>query len=168
MRKALSCFFIIQRLNGRGRTYHLPKGTIEPKTAAGSPTLALRAVSTETKRKPRQRAAQHHHFPIIGVGASAGGLEPFMDFLRNLPADSGVAIIYLQHSDISHISELPQNLARVTRMPVHLATDTTKIEPNVLYIAPPDGAVTFAGGVLHVEPRGDRAVMPIDALLRSL
>jgi two-component system CheB/CheR fusion protein len=91
-----------------------------------------------------------------------------MDFLRNVPADSGVAIIYLQHSDVRHISELPQILARVTRMPVHLAADTTVIEPNILYIAPPDGAVTFAGGVLRVEPRSDRALMPIDALLRSL
>jgi two-component system, chemotaxis family, CheB/CheR fusion protein len=127
-------------------------------------------VPTETKQKPRPRSRQHAkpHFPIIGVGASAGGLEPFMDFLRNVPADSGVAIIYLQHSDIGHISELPQILERVTKMPVHLATDTTKIEPNVLYVAPPDGAVTFTGGVLRVEPRSDRAVMPIDALLRSL
>jgi two-component system CheB/CheR fusion protein len=91
-----------------------------------------------------------------------------MDVLRNIPADSGLAIIYLQHSEPTHISELPQVLARVTRMPVHLAIDTTVIEPNVVYVAPPDGAVTFADGVLRVEPRGDRAVMPIDALLRSL
>jgi two-component system CheB/CheR fusion protein len=91
-----------------------------------------------------------------------------MDFLRNIPPDSGLAIIYLQHSEPTHISELPQILARVTKMPVHLATDTTVIAPNVLYVAPPDGAVTFAEGVLRVEPRSDRAVMPIDALLRSL
>jgi two-component system CheB/CheR fusion protein len=124
----------------------------------------------ETKRKPRARAVQQQnsHFPIIGVGSSAGGLEPFMDFLRNVPAGSGLAIIYLQHSDPGHISELPQILGRVTNMPVHLATDTTTIAPNVLYVAPPDGAVTFADGVLRVEPRGDRATMPIDALLRSL
>jgi len=55
-----------------------------------------------------------------------------MDFLRNVPADSGLAIIYLQHSEPTHVSELPQVLGRVTKMPVHLATDTTVIEPNVL------------------------------------
>jgi two-component system CheB/CheR fusion protein len=91
-----------------------------------------------------------------------------MELLRHVPADSGVAIIYLQHSDVSHISELPQILARVTNVPVRLAMDTTVIEPNVVYVAPPDGAVTCANGVLRVEPRGDRAILPIDAMLRSL
>jgi two-component system CheB/CheR fusion protein len=134
------------------------------------PILASTAVPTATKRKPRARTAPNSnpHFPIVGVGSSAGGLEPFMDFLRNVPADSGLAIIYLQHSDVSHTSELPQILGRVTKMPVHLATDTTVIAPNVLYVAPPDGAVTCANGVIRVEPRGDRAILPIDAMLRSL
>jgi two-component system CheB/CheR fusion protein len=91
-----------------------------------------------------------------------------MDFLRNVPADSGLAIFYLQHSDVSHVSELPQLLGRVTKMPVRLAMDTAVIEPNVVYVAPPDGAVTFADGVMRVEPRGDRAILPIDAMLRSL
>ena len=104
----------------------------------------------------------------MAIGASAGGLEPFMEFLRNTPADSDVAIVYLQHSDASHLSELPQILRRVTKMPVCLATDATEIEANVVYIAPPDGVVTFSGGSMRVEPRADRAVMPIDALLRSL
>jgi two-component system CheB/CheR fusion protein len=91
-----------------------------------------------------------------------------MDLLRNVPADSGLAIIYLQHSDVSHISELPQILGRVTKMSVQLAADTTRIERNVVYVAPPDGAVTCAEGVIRVEPRADRAILPIDALLRSL
>jgi len=125
-----------------------------------------------TKRKPRSpRKRVGHgtpHFPVVGVGASAGGLEPFLELLRHVPADSGLAVIYLQHSDVSHISELPQILQRVTNMPVQLAADTTRIEPDTVYIAPPDGAVTCVDGVLRVEPRGDRAIMPIDALLRSL
>jgi len=79
-----------------------------------------------------------------------------------------LAVVYLQHSDVSHISELPQILSRVTKMPVQLAADAMVIAPNNVYVAPPDGLVTFAGGVLRVEPRGDRAVMPIDALFRSL
>jgi len=91
-----------------------------------------------------------------------------MDLLRNMPADSGAAIIYLQHSDASHVSELPQVLSRVTRIPVRLAVDVTDLEPNVVYIAPPDGVVTSVDGVLRVAPRSDRAVLPIDALFRSL
>jgi two-component system CheB/CheR fusion protein len=169
MRIALSRFFIIQRLNGRGRRDHSRTGTINA-FSTREPILASTAVATVTKRKPRARTAlnKNPHFPIVGVGSSAGGLEPFMDFLRNVPADSDLAIIYLQHSDVSHTSELPQILGRVTKMPVHLATDTAVIERNVLYVAPPDGAVTCAGGVLRVEPRGDRAILPIDAMLRSL
>jgi two-component system CheB/CheR fusion protein len=91
-----------------------------------------------------------------------------MEFLRKVPADSNLAIIYLQHSDVRHVSELPQILARVTNMPVRLAMDTTVIEPNIVYVAPPDGALTFSSGVMRVEPRGDRAILPIDAMLRSL
>jgi two-component system CheB/CheR fusion protein len=91
-----------------------------------------------------------------------------MEFLRNMPADSGAAIIYLQHSEASHASELPQVLSRVTKMPVRLAVDVTEIEPNHVYVAPPDGAVTSTAGVLRVAPRPDRAVLPIDALFRSL
>ncbi len=91
-----------------------------------------------------------------------------MELLRNMPADSGASIIYLQHSDVSHISELPQVLGRVTKMPVRLAVDVTELEPNVVYVAPPDGAVTCVAAVLRVAPRNDRAVLPIDALFRSL
>src|SRR5258708_32452817 len=94
----------------------LMTGTIDALTPSQEPTLALRAVSTETKRKPRQRAAQHNHFPIIGVGSSAGGLEPFLDFLRNIPADSGPAITHLQHSEPTHVSELPHIPSRRPNM----------------------------------------------------
>jgi two-component system CheB/CheR fusion protein len=159
---------MIQRLNGRGRISHSPAGTIVRPTPSQEPTLALRAESKEIKRKPRAAQNANAHFPIVGVGASAGGLDPFMEFLRKVPADSNLAIIYLQHSDVRHVSELPQILARVTNMPVRLAMDTTVIEPNIVYVAPPDGALTFSSGVMRVEPRGDRAILPIDAMLRSL
>src|SRR5258708_1605897 len=146
----------------------LPVGTIFPfQTHPQERILASRAARTEKKRKPHSIAADHP-FPVVGVGAWAGGLEPFMQFLRSMPADPGVAIIYLQHSDVSHISELPQVLGRVTTMPVRLAADVTALEPNVVYVAPPDGAVTCVNGVLRVAPRGDRPVLPIDSLFRSV
>src|SRR5947208_5509313 len=141
MRTALSRVFI-QRWNGRGRSFRTAKGTIDTFSPPEEFTLASRAASTEPKRKPRQRNAPepNPHFPIVGVGASAGGLEPFLDVLRNVPADSGLAIIYLQHSDVSHNSALPQVLGRATKMPVQLAVDATVIRPNVVHVAPPAGA----------------------------
>src|SRR4051794_41956966 len=67
----------LQRLNGRGRTYHSPKGTIDPFKPSEERILASQA-PTETKPKPRSRPAQkvNPHFPIIGVGSSAGGVAP--------------------------------------------------------------------------------------------
>src|SRR4051794_14079531 len=94
----------LQRLNGRGRTYHSPKGTIDPFIQPQERILASQALPTETKRKPRSRPAPNvnPHFPIIGVGTSAGGPEPFLEVPRNGPADSRLATIYLQHSERAH------------------------------------------------------------------
>src|SRR3954449_12838428 len=80
----------LQRLNGRGRTYHSPKGTIDPFKPPQEPILASQALSTETKRKPRSRPAPkvNPHFPIIGVGSSAGGRGAVLGFLPDGSARS--------------------------------------------------------------------------------
>src|SRR3954454_18019197 len=89
----------LQRLNGRGRTYHSPKGTIDPFKPSEERILASQALSTETKRKPRSRPAPkvNPHFPIIGVGSSAGGLEAFLGVLREGPAAFCLGVLYIQH-----------------------------------------------------------------------
>src|ERR1700747_862048 len=76
--------------------------------------------------------------PVIGLGASAGGLEAFQTFLANVPADSGHAYVLVQHLDPNHESMLAELLGRRTAMPVRQVTDGIVIEPNNVYLIPPN------------------------------
>jgi two-component system, chemotaxis family, CheB/CheR fusion protein len=83
-------------------------------------------------------AAEPVSFPIVGIGASAGGLEAFRELLRFLPANAGMAYVVVQHLDPRHESLLPDLLARATRMPVHEAREGMLVEADQIYvIAPP-------------------------------
>ncbi|WP_088285062.1 chemotaxis protein CheB [Ideonella sp. A 288] len=107
---------------------------------------------------------------IVGLGASAGGLEPLEQFLSNVPAGSGLAYLVVQHMDPTHKTLLVELLQRATSMPVHEAVDAAPIEPNSVYVIPPDAELTVLAGALHLakpaEPRGQR--LPIDVLFGSL
>jgi two-component system CheB/CheR fusion protein len=109
-------------------------------------------------------------FPIIGIGASAGGLEAFEQFFRNMPPDSGMAFILITHLDPDHVSMLTEIIQRVTVMPVHEAQDRMTVMPNHVYVIPPNKDIAIFHGALHLSipenPRGLR--MPIDFFLRSL
>jgi two-component system CheB/CheR fusion protein len=109
-------------------------------------------------------------FPVVGIGASAGGLESFVQFLGAVPADSGMAFVVVQHLDPSHPSILSEILQRSTAMPVVEATDQMKVQPNRVHVIPPNRDLGIFHGVLQVSmpevPRGLR--MPIDAFMRSL
>lgn len=109
-------------------------------------------------------------FPIVGMGASAGGPEAFERFFRAMPADSGMAFVLVQHLDPSHASMLGEILQRSTAMPVVEAQDQMGVQPNRVHVIPPNrDMVVFHGALLlsmPAEPRGQR--MPIDAFLRSL
>ncbi len=104
------------------------------------------------------------------MGASAGGLEAFEQFLRAMPADSGLAFVLVQHLDPSHASILSEILQRSTDMPVVEAQDGVLVAPNHVYVIPPNRDMVIFHGALQLsvpnEPRGQR--MPIDAFLRSL
>ncbi|MFP5246060.1 MAG: chemotaxis protein CheB, partial [Thermoanaerobaculia bacterium] len=108
-------------------------------------------------------------FPIVSVGASAGGLEPFLDILRNLPDRAGMAFIYLLHQD-KHDSALPQIISRVTHMKAVPATNGLLVEPDHVYVAAPRTVVQVAAGRLLVQDgdAGMAAAMPIDDLFRSV
>ncbi|MHB8355050.1 MAG: CheR family methyltransferase, partial [Burkholderiales bacterium] len=101
---------------------------------------------------------------------SAGGLEAFEQFFRNLPADSGMAFVLVSHLDPDHDSMLTEILQRSTTMPVVEAQDQVKVLPNCVYAIPPNRDMSIFHGVLHLSepdmPRGQRMV--IDAFLRSL
>jgi two-component system CheB/CheR fusion protein len=110
------------------------------------------------------------NFPIVGIGASAGGLEALEQFFRHAPAHSGMAFVLVQHLDPSHASLLTEILQRTTAMPVVEALDQIPVEPDRVYVIPPNRDMAIFHGKLQLsvpnEPRGQR--MPIDAFLRSL
>ena len=107
---------------------------------------------------------------IVGVGASAGGLEAFEQFFRACPADSGMAFVLVPHLDPGHVSLLTEIIQRVTAMPVLEAVDQLEVEPNHVYVIPPNRNMAILHRKLQLsapaEPRGLR--MPVDFFLRSL
>lgn len=111
-----------------------------------------------------------HAFPVVGLGASAGGLEAFEQFFRNLPADSGLAYVLVQHLDPEHASLLTEILQRTTTMLVVEACDQVVVLADHVYVIPPNRDMAIFHGVLQLSvpdaPRGQR--MPIDFFLRSL
>ena len=110
-------------------------------------------------------------FPIVGVGASAGGLEAFTQLLKHLPADSGMAFVLIQHLDPTHTSFLRDALAKATPMTVSQAEDGTAVEPNHVYVIPPDADISIHGGRLTLAARpvdGRRSHLSVDGFLRSL
>ncbi len=116
-----------------------------------------------TEAKARQSA-------LVGIGASAGGLEALEQFLRNVPAKCGIAFVIVQHLDPTHKGILPDLLQRVTDMPVRQVTDRTKVEVDCVYIIPPNKDMSILHGVLHLfEPTESRGLrLPIDFFFNSL
>lgn len=108
--------------------------------------------------------------PIVGIGASAGGLEALEQFLRNVPPASGLALVIVQHLDPTRPGIMPELLQRATPMKVRQVQDGTRVRPNCVYVIPPNKDLSLAHGVLHLRapaaPRGLR--LPIDFFLRSL
>lgn len=108
-------------------------------------------------------------FPIVGVGASAGGLAAFSQLLAHLPVDTGVALVLIQHLDPTHESRLADLLSRVTRMPVREATDGMEVRPNQVHVIPPNTNLAISQGVLRITPREGRGQhLPLDFFFRSL
>ena len=107
---------------------------------------------------------------IVGIGASAGGLEAFTKLLRNLPADTGMAFVIVQHLDPNHKSILTDILLKTTDMPVSEVKDNMAVEPDHVYVIPPDNELAVVNGILNLTPRKDkvRLHMPIDSFLESL
>ncbi|MGI8745831.1 MAG: chemotaxis protein CheB [Bryobacteraceae bacterium] len=107
-------------------------------------------------------------FPIVGIGASAGGLEAFTQLLRALPPDTGMAFVFIQHLDPKQESHLAKILAPATPMPVHIVIDGMPVEPDNLYVVPPNVTMVLRNGALHLSPREPRMYLPIDVFFRSL
>jgi two-component system CheB/CheR fusion protein len=111
-------------------------------------------------RRPSSRVLTLRHsdsptppFPVVGIGASAGGLEAFTALLKHLPLDTGLGFVLVQHLDPLHESALTQILARATSMPVREVTNNLPVRPNHVYIIPPNTDLGIARGVLKLQPR---------------
>ena len=96
---------------------------------------------------------ENESFAIVGIGASAGGLEPFTQLLKNIPPDIGMGFVLVQHLAPDHESHLGEILQHSTQMPVAQAVDGMKVEPNSVYVIPPNVMMTLDQGVLKLEPR---------------
>jgi two-component system CheB/CheR fusion protein len=109
-------------------------------------------------------------FPIVGVGASAGGFEAFGELLNALPVDSGMAFVLIQHLDPAHESMLAPLLARKSALPVAQVTDGIAVQPNKVYVIPPNTKMGIEGGLLKLvkRPAQGEKNMPIDYFLESL
>jgi len=118
----------------------------------------------------KQKTAATSSFPIVGIGASAGGLEALEQFFGNVPENSGMAYVVIQHLDPNHIGIMPELLQRATRMKVLQASDNLQLKPNHVYVIPPNKSMSVLNGHLYlfepVELRGLR--LPIDYFFRSL
>src|SRR4030081_2870370 len=97
-------------------------------------------------------------FPIVGLGASAGGLEAFEHFFRNVPPESGMAFMLVPHLDPGHASILTEILQRSTTMPVVEAQQSMPVAPNGVYVVPPNRDMALLRGVIQLsvpeQPRG--------------
>ena len=109
-------------------------------------------------------------FPVVGIGASAGGLDACRKLVDALPADNGMAFILVQHLDPTHESMMVDLLAGHTSMTVRQATDGMLIERDHLYVIPPGTYLSVGNGALHLSQPQARhgARLPFDFLLHSL
>lgn len=125
-----------------------------------------------TRRRDRTPAfaSAHTLFPVVAVGASAGGLEAFTRLLEAFPAKSGMAVIFVQHLDPTHESLMIGLLAPHTKMRVQEALEGMRIERDNVYVIAPGTSLSVGGGSLRVSAPKERhgARMPFDCLLRSL
>jgi two-component system CheB/CheR fusion protein len=114
--------------------------------------------------------AKRSSFVVVGVGASAGGLEAFTELLKPLPSKTGMAFVLIPHLDPKHESAMTELLARGTGMQVRQVHDGMKVKPDCVYVIPPNRVMTIHEGVLLLAQREHEfgPPMPIDAFFRSL
>jgi two-component system CheB/CheR fusion protein len=141
---------------------HVPEGILTETEVDGGHAF--------TAEEPEPGNAARALVPVAGIGASAGGLDVFKLLLADLPADTGLAIVFIQHLDPNHHSMLAEILARATLIPVSEAADGMPVESNHVYVIPANVDLTLANGALKLAPRTQTpgSHMPVDRFLRSL
>lgn len=145
------------------RPVKAPERTVAPAPAPPPAPLDL-ATGVEPAAGPSAR------FPIVGIGASAGGLEALEQFFSRVSPSSGMAYVVVQHLDPTQKGFMPELLQRFTPLPVQQVRDRMKVKPDSVYIIPPNRDLSILNGALHLleptAPRGQR--LPIDSFFRAL
>jgi two-component system CheB/CheR fusion protein len=139
-------------------------------TPAGAKQSAQSADAPSDTATPPHLEKITRSFPIVGLGASAGGLEALEVFFRCLPADSGMAYVVVMHQAAKHVSLLPELLSKCTKMVVAPIQNQMKVQRDAVYIVPPGKNVDLLDGTLHLSdlPEKHVAPLPIDHFFRSL
>src|ERR1044071_4192101 len=122
--------------------------------------------SVESQRTSIQKASPY----VVGIGASAGGLEALERFFDNVPQRSGMAFVVVQHLSPDFKSLMDEILKRHTPLPIQLVEDEMVVEPDHIYLIPPKKEMIIAGGRLLLSERGrdQELTLPIDVFFRSL
>ncbi len=124
----------------------------------------------DSEVKPGQIEHGRLPYPVVGIGASAGGLEAYIELLKNLPSDTGMAFVMVTHLSPDQESHLVQILAQYTAMPIAEAQSGQRPEPDHVYIIPRNTMLSISRGLLQLKPRSseERVPRPIDYFFRSL
>lgn len=114
---------------------------------AGQSKVTKKVAMPESERSSEKES---YDFPIVGIGASAGGLEALEQFFENMPADTGMAFVVIQHLDPKRSGMMPELLQRITKMKVMQATDRLRVKPDHVYVIPPNKNLSLFNGSLHL------------------
>jgi two-component system CheB/CheR fusion protein len=132
----------------------------------------MSADAQPTQAAPAEAAPPQEPAPslVVGVGASAGGLEAFKDLLAEVPAGAGLTFLFAQHLEPHQPSLLVELLSKATPLTVRTAEQGEELRPDTVYVLPPNAVMSVHGGRIDLLPRAARRAlnMPIDHLLRSL
>jgi len=152
----------LQKKKGLARKPAAP-GKRRGKSSAGVGISASASASTSA-------SAAAASFPIVAIGASAGGLEAFSNLLRALPPEPEMALVFIPHLDPTHESAMVELLSRTTSLNVSQAEEGMRVARNSLYVLPPNWEMIITGGILHLVKRepGHGHHMPIDNFFCSL
>ena len=120
--------------------------------------------------KGKPKILSENLFPVVGIGASAGGLEAFKKFIPTIPEHSGMAYILVQHLHPGYESSLPEILQRITPIPVVEISDNVEVKPDHIYVIPSNKMLVATDGILQLSPRlaKDKINLPIDIFFSSL
>ena len=142
---------------------NLTPAKMRPRRSKSAP--AVGKVSSGKSARPADDS-----FPVAAIGASAGGLEAYKDFFHALPIDTGMAFVLVQHLDPSHHSLLAEILSKATKMPVDEVKSGVRIEPNHVYVIPPDAFMAISAGAFTLTPRNKESGqhLSINFFMRAL